>query len=574
MSNSKLSHDSSPKLRPLVVQWIRVLLIGLLLYCLPSPRTDQSTDPTVPPAIDLDQAASALGVVPSDDPDQTKPVLRLSEQANGASLWTLSDQADQVVGYVARTLPAGAKAIGYRGPTEAAFVMDTKLKVVQAVLLRSDDTPEHVQEVRDQPNFFQQFQGLALGEVSDSFQVSGVSGATLTSLAMAKGILLRLGGDRPSLFFPDDIDMQELKSWKIKPDELMAAKDSNRLWRTGVLSDDIVGYQGPSELAVLMDNDDRVRKVKLIRSFDNSPYVGYVKDDRYYWEPFIGKTLAEVARVDLVAEGIEGISGATMTSVAAAETMVAAAKKSLEPVAAPKPDTVAIRWSIHELSTLVMVIVAATSVLAKAFRHRLVRTAWLVLVVVVIGFWTGNLISLALIAGWSMEGIAWQLAPGLAALGLVALIAPPLTKGNPYCNHFCPHGALQQLVRPANKSKRRWTIPKKLENGLVWFPGCLLCVAYLTVLLRPNVNLASWEPFHAYLIQIASWSSIGIAVSGLVISSFVPMAYCRYGCATGRLLDYLRLTGKSHRFRFADAVLLVLGVIGVSIRFAATYNSW
>ncbi len=162
--------------------------------------------------------------------------------------------------------------------------------------------------MRESQAFLSQFRGLQLGAIDTEFHVDGVSGATLTSLAMAKGILLRLGGERPSLFFPADLELEQLKSWKLDVEQLDQALKEQRLIRTGILSDDIVGYQGPSEAAVLLDKEGRVQKIKLVRSFDNQPYVGYVQDDRYYWSPFIGKTLVEVAQMDLKAEGIEGIS--------------------------------------------------------------------------------------------------------------------------------------------------------------------------------------------------------------------------------------------------------------------------
>lgn len=557
MDQVKVSNRST-KGRASAVQLARVALIGLLLALLPRPQTTATLDRRAP-KIDSNLAAKLLGIEPTS--------LTIADSPGASQLWTLTEPTGRPVGFVARTLPAASDAIGYRGPTEAALVLDTKLTVVQATMLSSEDTPEHVRAVRDNDRFLSQFRGLQFGSVDPAFHVDGVSGATLTSLAMAKGILLRLGGQRPSLFFPDELELDKLQSWKLSRGQLEDALQQHRLMRTGPVSDDVVGYQGPSEAAVLIDTDARVQKIKLVRSFDNQPYVGYVEDDRYYWTPFIGKTLAEVAHMNLAEEGIEGISGATMTSMAATETVIAAAKKWTEPKPAPKATHATIRWSVHEIATVAVVGLTLLASFAKLFRYPYVRTVWLVLVVVVVGFWTGNLVSLALIAGWSMEGVAWQLAPGLAMIGLLALVAPPLSKGNPYCNHLCPHGALQQLIRPAGKSNRKFTVPKKLERLLLWLPGTLLTAAYVAILFRPNVNLARWEPFQAYLIRIASWSTIGLALVSLIIASMIPMAYCRYGCATGRLLDYLRRSAKSHKLTFADAVVATLVV-------AATVLQW
>ena len=101
------------------------------------------------------------------------------------------------------------------------------------------------------------------------------------------------------------------------------------------------------------------------------------------------------------------------------------------------------------MATIVTLLVAGLFSRLGWFRHRVARRLWLLVVIVVIGLWSGNLISLALVAGWSAEGVAWKLAPGLSAIMGITLLLPPLTKGNPYCNHLCPHGALQQLIKPS-----------------------------------------------------------------------------------------------------------------------------
>lgn len=47
-----------------------------------------------------------------------------------------------------------------------------------------------------------------------------------------------------------------------------------------------------------------------------------------------------------------------------------------------------------------------------------------------------------------------------------------------------------------------------------------------------------------------------IFVVSLVASSRYPMAYCRYGCPTGAVLDHLRLHRKSGLFTWRDGLLL------------------
>ena len=61
--------------------------------------------------------------------------------------------------------------------------------------------------------FFEQFQGWPWGGPGKEVQIDAVSGATLTSLALAEGVLKRIGGDRPSLVFPESISVSEVATW-------------------------------------------------------------------------------------------------------------------------------------------------------------------------------------------------------------------------------------------------------------------------------------------------------------------------------------------------------------------------
>ena len=55
---------------------------------------------------------------------------------------------------------------------------------------------------------------------------------------------------------------------------------------------------------------------------------------------------------------------------------------------------------------------------------------------------------------------------------------------------------------------------------------------------------------------MAGIAAIAIFAVSLIASSFVPMAYCRYGCPTGALLDHLRLHRRADRFSWRDGLLL------------------
>ena len=82
--------------------------------------------------------------------------------------------------------------------------------------------------------------------------MTAVSGATLTSLALAEGVLKRIGGGRPSLFFPDPVSVSELDAWIDEGETVenvdawvmvrdQGGNETAQLLRTGPLTDDIAG---------------------------------------------------------------------------------------------------------------------------------------------------------------------------------------------------------------------------------------------------------------------------------------------------------------------------------------------
>ena len=546
----------------------RVLLVLCLLLAIPSPRiqlSDGSEAPTL---------TSIQAIWPA--------VASVQKEQDAAGMWPIFDVDGKQIGMTARTLPAAKDVVGYRGPTEALIVMDRDLKIVAVSLLSSSDTDEHVATIIEDEFFVQQFAGWPWGG-PEPVSVDAVSGATLTSLAMAEGILKRIGGERPSLVFPDPLQLDEVEGWFAdaavieNSGALSTIKDAKgttigRVLRTGALSDDIVGYQGPTELLMKLGDDDLVERIQLRSSFDNEPYVDYVRVEAGYWAIFQGKSILQLAEFDPQAEQVEGVSGATMTSLAVADTLVAAAKSGLD---ALQPATessqtssfwTTIHWKRSEITTIGCLLALALTTRLRLHRRKWFRRLWLVSVVAIIGLWSGNLISMALIAGWSAEGIAWRLAPGLAAIALLAALVPPLTKGNPYCNHLCPHGAIQQLVKPSTKSWRRVRVPKFWFPIISRLPAATLIVAYVMLLIVPTIDLSAWEPFHAYLFRIAPWAAFGLAVGSLVFASMVPMGYCRFGCPTGSLLDFVRRKTTSHRIELADWIVLSLFVFAVVIR--------
>lgn len=543
--------SSRPGLRPILVRlWRLGLLAAAVLVIRNAVQTRENL-----------AAANALA------PERLRdffPGIHSLGPASPASGWRPAlDASGQTLGYVTTTRPGSEKIIGYSGPSHCLLVFDLRGSLRGLRLLKSHDTTDHVAEVVADRKFFTQFHNLKPGEgLKQPLHV--VTGATLTSTAIAQGVLEKLGQSASaSLRFPDAITLAEVERLEPDADRLApsilhrggldvldpAGRRIGIAVRTSPVSDTIVGYKGPTDTLMLLSADGgTLKKIALRKSYDTKRYVAYVTGDSYFLNLFNNSTLERMAGIDFKEAGVEGVSGATETSWSVAEGLKQRARSLLADQ--PAGWLRQIRWRWQDAGHLL--------VLASAFLMAFTRLrgrAWLrhvhhAFLVIYGGFIVGELLSQGLLAGWAAHGTPWKNAPGLLLLGVVALLAPVFTGRQLYCHHLCPHGALQQFL--ARRLPGRWNLPPRVEAWLQRLPFALLALVLATAVLDLNVDLNALEAFDAYQFRIAGLASLVIALVGLAASLFQPLAYCKYGCPTGALFKLLRFTGDADRLGARD----------------------
>jgi NosR/NirI family transcriptional regulator, nitrous oxide reductase regulator len=342
--------------------------------------------------------------------------------------------------------------------------------------------------------------------------------------------------------------------------------------RTAPVSDSIVGYRGWTDSLVVFDPALHVLGVRVRSSQDTRDHVGDVKGDPYYLKTWNGKPWDEIARTTPEEAGIEGVSGATMTSLAMAEGIQKRLLASMDQMAMKPPP---LRWKVRDIGLGLITVCGIILAFSGTYRRLWLRRGFQVLVIAYIGFINGDLLAQSLMVGWIQAGVPWRLAPGVVLLLAAALIVP-WTTGKPlYCQHLCPHGAAQELLHRIAPRRWRLSIRSDIDRGLRWLaPGFLGVVIVATLLLLP-IDLAHLEPFDAYVIRSAGWATITIAIVGLIMSLFVPMAYCHYGCPTGALLNFMRSRGRVDRFGRRDvAALALLGLAVALSHYHLVIHSW
>lgn len=516
-------------------------------------------------------------------PVEVEQVLPFYPNASRLSDWdphhggqNVFDESDEPLGYVLQTSPESDDVIGFSGPTNTLIAFDKKQQILGILILSSDDTIEHLSVVLKKEEFLEQWNGLNRDEAAANPEMDAVSGATLTSNSIADGIATRLGGGARKPRFPEEISVDEVKpvfgsAVSLEPVEnrpglLRVLNGENTLLgfaaRTSPHADHMIGYQGPSDLLLLLDTEERLTHLSLRSTFDNEPYVKLMLEDEYFFNTFVGFDLNELSQIDMVDAGIDGVTGATKTSITAAEGLVEAAGELIR-IRQPAPPKRWIDLSVREAGTILVVLAALCIAFTRLRGNRKLRIAFQIVLVFYLGFINADMLSQAQLIGWARNGIAWQVAPALVFLTAAALIAPIFTGRQVYCTHICPYGAAQDWL--ARRLPKQISIRGKLETVLSSLPVLLLAWILIVAMGHLPFSLVGLEPFDAFVFRIAGWATISVAVVGLIASLFVPRAYCRYGCPTGAMLKFLRVSAASERFGRRDWVAAAFALIAIGM---------
>ena len=459
------------------------------------------------------------------------------------------DSNEKPLGLVTQTSPAGDSAIGFSGSTNLLVIWDEAQKVSSVSIRSSGDTLDHVDAILEEPDFFQQFVGKTRQELARLKNVEAVSGATLTSMAIVDAISMRFGGEKQASRFPNPIRIEEVTEHFPSASELIPSAthpalldilDANgsklgQVGRSSPHADQIIGYQGPVDSLLIMESNGTLKAMSIRSSFENQPYADYPNDDAYFASLFTGRSIPQLADMNLTEEEVEGVSGATMTSMAMAEGIVKTAmsweRERLQSLEAKKP---LLNWKARDYGSLAVMLLAGFVAFTKRGKTKFFRISLQVLLVCYLGLVNGDILSQALFAGWAQSGVPWERAPILALLSLAALIVPMASGKSFYCHQLCPHGAAQQWMRKLKKKPLR--LPKKIDKALQFLPAGLLALVVFLAFTGSTHTVAILEPFDAYVWEVAGGITLAIALISLVASAFVPMAYCRYGCPTGAVL--------------------------------------
>ena len=495
----------------------------------------------------------------------------------------VQDSFGNRLGRLVTTSPDADAIVGYAGPSNVLVALDVQEKIVGTRILSSEDTPEHVDQLRRAPAFGDSFKGWR-PTAQPAPPLAGYAGSTLTAYAITESIQQRLSGNYVSLRFPLPLSLTEIQTGGF-PDATAFEPNTPRLgWnlvrgpnrahlgymvRSSPSADEVLGYAGPSESLVAVEPDGlRLRKVTLRSTYDTADYVSRIQDEepdpqgRTYLSKLTQWNVREWAEFDFRKAELDTVSGATLTSYALAKGLQT---RFADDQHGGKRDREAAAklWKSIALGCFILgaLLMTFTSLHARPW----IRRTWQVLLVVGLGLWLGQLLSLSLFAGWARHGLPWATAPALLSLAAVGLLIPWAARRQTYCHQICPHGAAQELL--GGFKRLHVAIPARWHGWLGKLPSWALAGAFLAALAWPRWSLGEAEPFDAWILGTAVAIPLALAIVGLLASVFVPQAYCKYGCPTGALLKFVRTSSAEERWARRDTAAVVVLAVGAAIAF-------
>ncbi|MBI9057510.1 MAG: 4Fe-4S binding protein [Labilibaculum sp.] len=325
----------------------------------------------------------------------------------------------------------------------------------------------------------------------------------------------------------------DASSYKVQKDSIIVFSKEHQIgwaYNTSPISDSIIGFASSVPLLLAYSNQDSLVGITLLKNYESPDFVQKIKETGFM-ESWNNLKIQDVlnAKVDVV-------SGATLTSKAIIKTVKHRTGKILKQSVSltVQTDFLAIFKSVLGVVLLILALIQFfTPKTLKRF-----RIIYQILLVVILGFWSGTFLSLFSFNNWTVHGIDLPAKLFVFAVLVLSIVIPLLTSKAFYCSHLCPFGASQDLLGKVRKNKL------KLPNNVKQFVATLREKVFATIMLLlftgVSFDLTNIEPFSAFLFRSASIPVIVLAVTFLLLSIFIPRPWCNYACPTGYLLETIR----------------------------------
>ena len=203
------------------------------------------------------------------------------------------------------------------------------------------------------------------------------------------------------------------------------------------------------------------------------------------------------------------------------------------------------------LSVLTLIFIFQATLARSRVAHRLVRTGFLLVVLVWLGWTAGVQLSIVNVINYvrapftHVDADFYLAEPLMVIVAGYTLLSVVLIGRGVFCGWLCPFGALQDLLNQLSRALRvpQWNPPVALEKRL-WMGKYLAAAGVLTLVMSeidPAGATLEIEPFKTAITTkfTRAWPYVLYAGGVLAIGLFSERAYCRFLCPLGGVLAFL-----------------------------------
>jgi Na+-translocating ferredoxin:NAD+ oxidoreductase RnfG subunit len=311
-----------------------------------------------------------------------------------------------------------------------------------------------------------------------------------------------------------------------------------------------VGYGGPLVVGIKARRTDEGARISeiLMLSHKETPSFMERLRNKDFFRQFAGKDITDNFMVD---DDIDGVSGATVSSVAFASSVREAVHLGAVQHFKLAPTWNESDWNLG-VNELILVSLFASAFFGVYKRNKAAKYARYIVMggtLAFIGFYANASISLGNIAGIFMGYIPspkqhpmWWIMMG-GALGSAVILGR-----NIYCHQLCPFKIVQDLMQKLTGVKLRIKPEvQRMSRALIFF---LSWAALMLIFISRHPALGSYEPFA----MMFSLEGLGIQwyilPASLLGAMFVPSFWCRLFCPVGLYLNEIVRFRRTVRNKF------------------------
>jgi len=296
--------------------------------------------------------------------------------------------------------------------------------------------------------------------------------------------------------------------------------------------DDIQGYAGPINLALVIGADGVYQRVEILESRETPAYVA---DVARWVTRLVGRSVREPLALREDGGDIDGVTGATISARAALATVDAVGaevgRKVLGiPVTRPETPT---RHLALDRGAIYLLLALPLGLWVLLRGSRRVRLGLLAVNAVVGGWWLNTQLSLETLAGL-LRGHPPGLGSQVALLLVFGVGLLTLLFGAAYCSTLCPFGALQEWIARLGLTRQ---VSRGVDRTARALKYVVLALAVTAFALTSDRAFLSFDPLaHAFAGWPSGWPLVLLAVA-LGGSVVVFRFWCRYLCPVGALVS-------------------------------------